>query len=160
MGQTKKSTPGSERGPFPKPPPQMPTSTPRPPRARTDAQRAVGPGRMAHLNSRNQGYLEGNRTGRSVGEAVGRAEGMRTGTRRGRVGGALMATAATGAASMIADKVKKTQSENAKMKSFEAGKVAGRQTTSTGAKADKSTYTAPMTKSLMADGAKPVIKPK
>ena len=159
MGQTKKGAPGGERGPFPKPP-TMPTSTPRAPRPRTDAQRAVAPGRTAHTNSRNQGWLEGNRFGRTHGEAIGRADGMREGTRRGRLGGALMATVATGAASMIADKVKKTQSENAKMKSFEAGKVAGRQTTSTGAKADKSTYTAPMTKALMADGAKPVIKPK
>jgi hypothetical protein len=115
---------------------------------------------MAHQHSRNQGFLEGNRFGRTHGEAIGRADGMREGTRRGRLGGALAATVATGAASMIADKVKKTQSENEKNKAFEAGKVAGRQTTSTGAKADKSTYTAPVTKALMADGAKPVTKPK
>jgi len=151
--------PGGERGPFPKPP-TMPTTTPKAPRPRTDAQRAVAPGRIAHQNSRNQGWMEGNRFGRTNGEAIGRAEGMREGTRRGRLSGALAATVATGVASMIADKAKKTQSENEKNKAFEAGKVAGRQTTSTGAKADKSTYTAPVTKALMADGAKPVMKPK
>ena len=159
MGQTRKGTPGGERGPFPKPP-QMPTSVPKTPRPRTDAQRAVAPGRTAHSISRNQGFLEGNRFGRTHGEAIGRADGMREGTRRGRMSGALMATVATGAASMIADKVKSKNAENAKMKAFESGKVAGRQTTSTGAKADKSTYTAPVTKALIADGAKPVIKPK
>jgi len=115
MEQTRRGMPGGERGPFPKPP-TMPTTTPKAPRPRTDAQRAVAPGRIAHQNSRNQGWMEGNRFGRTNGEAIGRAEGMREGTRRGRLSGALAATVATGVASMIADKAKKTQSETKRIR--------------------------------------------
>jgi hypothetical protein len=80
--------------------------------------------------------------------------------RRGLVGGLGAGTAVTALAATVKDQYDKTMSENAKFKSFNEGKVAGRQTNSSGGKTPKSTYQAPMTKALIADGAKPVMKPK
>lgn len=104
----------------------------RAPRPQTSAQRAVAPGRAAH--------------GRSA--SRGRAQGLTLG-----------AAIATGAAA-VKGAYDNQMAENAKFKSFNEGKVAGRQTDSSGNRTPKSTYEAPMTKALIADGAKPVTKPK
>jgi hypothetical protein len=87
--------------------------------------------------------------------APGRAAHSRT---RGRgIGiGAAMATTAMA----VKDVYDKQQSEASKFEAYKQGKYDGRQTTSSGGKAPKSTYQAPVTKALMADGAKPVTKPK
>lgn len=101
-------------------------------RPQTVAQAAVGPGRAAHARTQSRGRSQG----------VG-------------IGATLV-----GSAMAIKGAYDKNMAENAKYDAFNRGKVAGRQTTSTGAKAEKSTYEAPMTKALKADGAKPVMKPK
>jgi len=101
-------------------------------RPQTAAQAAVAPGRAAHARTQSRGRSQG----------VG-------------IGATLV-----GSAMAIKGAYDKNMAENAKYDAFNRGKVAGRQTTSTGAKAEKSTYEAPMTKALKADGAKPVMKPK
>jgi hypothetical protein len=98
----------------------------------TAAQQAVAPGRAAHARTQSRGRSQG----------VG-------------IGATLV-----GSAMAIKGAYDKNMAENAKFDAFNRGKVAGRQTTSTGAKAPKSTYQAPVTKAMMADGAKPVTKPK
>ena len=105
-------------------------------RPQTARQAAVAPGRVAH-----------SRTGAAA-QSRGRSQGV-------GIGATLV-----GSAMAIKGAYDKNMAENAKYDAFNRGKVAGRQTTSTGAKAEKSTYEAPMTKALKADGAKPVMKPK
>ena len=129
--KTPTANPGGERGMF-RAGTGNRTATPGTSRPRTAAQSAVGPGRVAHSRTRGQG--------------MGRGIGI----------GAAAATAAMTVKSVYDQQ----QSENAKYGAYQRGKNDGRQTTSTGAKAPKSTYEAPVTKALMADGAKPVMKPK
>jgi len=112
------------------------TATPGSRRPQTAAQRAVAPGRVAHAASEARGASRGRAAGVGIGATL------------------------VGSAMAIKGAYDKNMAENAKFDAFNRGKVAGRQTTSTGAKAPKSTYQSPTTKALMADGAKPVMKPK
>lgn len=133
------ANPGGERGMFN----SMsnagtgPTKTPRP---QTANQRALNPGRVAHAASEARGASRGQRRGIGIGTAIG--------------------AGVVGTAAIIKGQYDKTMAENAKFDAFNRGKVAGRQTNSSGGKDAKSTYQAPVTKALMADGAKPVTKPK
>ena len=88
------------------------------------------------------------RTAAQSAVAPGRVAHSRT-RARGMGIGAAAATAAMTVKSVYDNQ----QSENAKYGAYQRGKNDGRQTTSTGEKA-------PMTKALMADGAKKVMKPK
>jgi hypothetical protein len=71
-----------------------------------------------------------------------------------------------GTAAVIKSAYDSQQSDNKAFNAFNRGKTAGRQTDSAGrstspvGKTPKETYKAPVTKALMADGAKPVTKPK
>lgn len=121
-----------------------------PSRPRTDAQIALSPGRAAHAASEARG--------RAAGEAAGRRSGMRTGV---GVGAGIVGTAA-----VIKSAYDSQQADNKAFDAFNRGKTAGRQTDSAGrstspvGKKPKETYKSPMTKALMNDGRKPVMKPK
>lgn len=140
----KSSSPGGERGVNRSN--YLAGGTSRPPRPQTAAQRALNPGRAAHAAS----------------EARGNARGMS----RGRAQGIGIGAGVVGTAALIKGAYDNQMAENAKFDAFNRGKVAGRQTDSAGrstspvGKTPKATYKAPMTKALIADGAKPVMKPK
>jgi len=111
-------------------------------RPQTAAQRALNPGRVAHAASEARG------------QSRGRAQGV-------GIGATLI-----GSAMAIKGAYDNQMAENAKFNAFNRGKAAGRQTDSAGrstspvGKNPKETYKAPVTKALLNDGRKPVVKPK